>query len=138
MSLGGLSGLASGVDTSSIVDKLIAIERQQNARLGLRKSNVQARQTGLKDVATKLNALKTAAEDLASAGTWSTKQSVAPSAPAKIAAPTGGGGGTGGGTIAVDRLASSARRGYEWHPDAGARELSVAYADGTAAVTIKV
>ena len=72
MSLGGLSGLASGVDTSSIVDKLIAIERQQNARLGLRKSAVQARQTGLKDIATKLNALKTAAQDLAAAGNWST------------------------------------------------------------------
>ena len=76
MSLGGLSGLASGVDTSSIVDKLIALERQQNARLGLRKSNVQARQTGLKDIATKLNALKNAAEDLASASTWSTKQTI--------------------------------------------------------------
>ena len=76
MSLGGLSGLASGVDTSSIVDKLIAIERQQNARLGLRKSAAQARQTGLKDIATKLNALKTAAQDLASASTWVATQTV--------------------------------------------------------------
>ena len=138
MSLGGLSGLASGVDTSSIVDKLIAIERQQNARLGLRKSSVQARQTGLKDIATKLNALKNAAEDLASASTWSTKQTIESSAPTKIAATISGGAGIGGSTVAVDRLASSARRGYEWHPDAGARELSVAYADGSAAVTIKV
>jgi len=139
MSLGGLSGLASGVDTSSIVDKLIAIERQQNARLGLRKSAAQARQTGLKDIATKLNALKTAAQDLASAGTWSTKQSVESSAPTKVAATITGGAGIGGSTIAVDRLASSARRGYEWHPDASARTLTVAYSnDPGAAVTINV
>lgn len=139
MSLGGLSGLASGVDTSSIVDKLIAIERQQNARLGLRKSAAQARQTGLKDIATKLNALKTAAQDLASAGTWSTKQSVESSAPTKVAATITGGAGIGGSTIAVDRLASSARRGYEWHPDASARTLTVAYdADPASSVTINV
>ena len=139
MSLGGLSGLASGVDTSSIVDKLIAIERQQNARLGLRKSAAQARQTGLKDIATKLNALKTAAQDLASAGTWSTKQSVESSAPTKVAATITGGAGIGGSTIAVDRLASSARRGYEWHPDASARTLTVAYdGDPASSVTINV
>ena len=139
MSLGGLSGLASGVDTSSIVDKLIAIERQQNARLGLRKSAAQARQTGLKDIATKLNALKTAAEDLSSAGTWSTKQTIESSAPTKVAATLSGGAGIGGSTIAVDRLASSARSGYEWHPDASARTLTVAYSnDPATSVTINV
>jgi hypothetical protein len=30
MSISGLSGLASGVDTSSIVDQLISLERQAN------------------------------------------------------------------------------------------------------------
>ena len=127
MSLGGLSGLASGVDTSSIVDKLIAIERQQNARLGLRKSAAQARQTGLKDIATKLNALKTAAQDLGSAGTWATKQTVDSADPTKVTATLTGGAGIGGSTIQVDRLASSAQRGYAWVPDATDRTLSVAY-----------
>lgn len=139
MSLGGLSGLASGVDTSSIVDKLIAIERQQNARLGLRKSAVQARQTGLKDIATKLNALKAAAQDLAAAGNWSTQQTIDSSDPAKVAATITGGAGIGGSTIAVDRLASSARRGYEWAPDASARTLTVAYSnDPASSVVIQV
>ena len=139
MSLGGLSGLASGVNTSSIVDQLISVERQKNARLGLRKSNVQARQTALKDIATKLNALKTAAQDLASAGTWSTKQTVESSAPANVAASITGGAGIGGSTIAVDRLAASARRGYAWTPDASARTLTVAYSnDPASSVTIEV
>jgi len=43
MSLGGLSGLASGVDTSGIVDQLMAIERQATTRLALRQSAVTAR-----------------------------------------------------------------------------------------------
>jgi len=139
MSLGGLSGLASGVDTSTLVDRLIALERQQNARLGLRKSAVQARQTGLKDIATKLNALKSAAQELASAGNWSTQQTVESSAPAKVAATLTGGAGIGGSTIAVDRLASSARRGYAWVPDASDRTLTVAYSnDAASSVTIQV
>jgi flagellar hook-associated protein 2 len=139
MSLGGLSGLASGVDTSSIVDQLINLERQANARLGLRKSAAQARQTGLKDIATKLNALKAAAQDLATAGTWSTKQTVASSDPAAVTATVTAGAGIGGSTIAVDRLASSAQRGYGWSPSAVAGTLTLAYAnDAASAVTVQV
>ena len=69
----------------------------------------------------------------------STKQSVESSAPTKVAATITGGAGIGGSTIAVDRLASSARRGYEWHPDASARTLTVAYdGDPASSVTINV
>src|SRR5207253_7142941 len=86
-----------------------------------------------------LNALKNAAEDLACASTWSTKQTIESSAPTKIAATISGGAGIGGSTVAVDRLASSARRGYEWHPDASARTLTVAYSsDSATSVTINV
>ena len=76
MSLGGLSGLASGVDTSSIVEQLIALDRQATTRLSLRKSAVQARQTNLKDIATKLTALKTASEDLSGVSAWTATQKV--------------------------------------------------------------
>jgi flagellar hook-associated protein 2 len=139
MSLGGLSGLASGVDTGSIVDQLISLERQQNARLGLRKSAAQARQTALKDIATKLNALRTAAQDLSSAGTWATSQTVESSAPTKVAATLTAGAGIGGTTIQVDRLASSAQRGYAWVPDTTERTLTVANTkDPSSTVTIQV
>jgi flagellar hook-associated protein 2 len=139
MSLGGLSGLASGVDTSSIVDRLISLERQSNARLGLRKSAAQARQTGLKDIAAKLNALKAAAQDLASAGSWATKQTAESADPTKVTATVTGGAGVGGSTVSIDRLASSAQRGYAWVPDASARTLAVGYADdASSTVTIQV
>ena len=139
MSLGGLSGLASGVDTSSIVSQLINLERQANARLGLRKSALQARQTGLKDIATKLNALKAAAQDLSSTGTWATKQTAESADPTKVTATITGGAGIGGSTIRIDRLASSSQRGYAWVPNATARTLTVAYTnDATSNVTIAV
>jgi flagellar hook-associated protein 2 len=139
MSLGGLSGLASGVDTASIVDQLIGLERSANARLGLRKSAVQARQTGLKDIASKLSALNSAAQDLASATTWQAKQSVSSSNDARVGAVLIGGAGIGGHTIQVDRLASSAQRGYAYAPPAAAGTFTLAHAnDAASAVTIDV
>ena len=46
-----LSGLASGVDTSSIVDQLMAIERQSITRLQYRQSAVTGEQSALKEIA---------------------------------------------------------------------------------------
>ena len=71
-----LSGLASGVDTSSIVTQLMALERQATTRLGYRQNAVDAQRTALKDVAGTLSALQSAAEALAAAGTWSQAQTV--------------------------------------------------------------
>ncbi len=44
-----LSGLASGVDTASIVDQLMALERQSLTKIGYRKSAVSGQQDALKD-----------------------------------------------------------------------------------------
>jgi flagellar hook-associated protein 2 len=139
MSIGGLSGLASGVDTSSIVDQLISLERQANDRLALRKSAVQARQTALKDIASKLSALNTAAQDLSSDTTWAAKQTVASSDDARVGAVLIGGAGIGGHTIQVDRLASSSQRGYAFTPPTTAGTFTLAYAnDPASTVTVDV
>jgi flagellar hook-associated protein 2 len=139
VSLGGLSGLASGVDTSGIVDQLIDLERQANLRLGRRKAAVQARQTGLKDIAAKLAALKAAAGELSSATTWSAKQTVESSDSTRVSAALLGGAGTGGTSIQVDRLASSAQRGFVWTENPAAGTLDLFYDDDpTAKVTIEI
>src|SRR3954466_6166037 len=101
MSIGGLSGLASGVDTSSIVQQLMAIDEQANDKLALRRTGVQARQTALKDIASKLSALSVAAQDLSSATTWQAKQSVASADPARIGVELTSGAGIGGHTVQV-------------------------------------
>ena len=50
-----LSGLASGVDTSSIVDQLMALERQKLTPIGSRTAAVTGQQDALKEVASKLS-----------------------------------------------------------------------------------
>ena len=139
MSIGGLSGLASGVDTSSIVEQLLNIDRQANAKLDLRKTQVQARQTALKDIASKLSALSAAAQDLSSDTTWKATQSVASSDDSRVSAVLIGGAGIGGHTIQVDRLASSSQRGYAFTPPTAAGSFKIAYAnDPASSVTVDV
>ena len=73
-----LCGLASGVDTSSIVDQLMQIERQSLTRMQLRQTQVTARETGAQGRASKLSALKTAAQALRSPRTWAASRPSSP------------------------------------------------------------
>jgi flagellar hook-associated protein 2 len=123
-----LSGLASGVDTSGIVDQLMALERQSITRLGYRSAAVTGQQNALKEVASKLATLKTAALELKSTDTWKQTQTAESSDPARVAVAMTGGAGIGGHSIQVDRLASSAQRGFSFSPGAGS--LSISYGTG--------
>jgi flagellar hook-associated protein 2 len=106
-----LSGLASGVDTASIVDQLIAIDRQGTTRIQDRQYAVKGQQSALKGIASKLAALKTAANALAGDSNWKPTQTVE-STDARVAVTQTGGAGIGGHSLQVNRLASSAQRGY--------------------------
>jgi flagellar hook-associated protein 2 len=106
-----LTGLASGVDTSSIVEQLIAIDRQGTTRIQDRSYAVQGQQSALKGIASKLAALKTAANALAGDSNWKPTQTVE-STDARVAVTQTGGAGIGGHSLQVNRLASSAQRGY--------------------------
>jgi flagellar hook-associated protein 2 len=132
-----LSGLASGVDTSAIVDQLMALERQSLTRLQYRQSAVGGRQSALKDIASKLSALKTAAEDLGAAGTWKQTQTAESSDPTRVAVAMTGGAGIGGHTIQVDRLASSMQRGYSFTPAAGSIQVGTITIDVEADDTLQ-
>jgi flagellar hook-associated protein 2 len=109
----GLSGLASGVDTASIVSQLMALERQKTSKLTSKQSRTTAEQTALKGIQTKLAALKTATEALKKdSGAWALTQTVESSDPARVAVAKISGAGAGGHSIQVDRLAASAQRGF--------------------------
>jgi flagellar hook-associated protein 2 len=143
MAIDGLTGIASGVDTSAIIDKLMEVDRQTTIRLALRKTAATARQTGISGVASKLSALKLAAQDLASATTWVATQTVTSSDTNKVTAEKVGGAGIGGHSVQVDRLASSAQRGFAFHQSASAGSFDIYYGDdpaaaGAAKVTINV
>ena len=108
-----LSGLASGVDTSSIVEQLIALDRQGTTRIQNRRYGVTGMQTALKDIASKLATLKSAATALTGDANWKPTQTVESSDTRVAVSPTGGAG-IGGHTVQVDRLASSMQRGFSY------------------------
>jgi flagellar hook-associated protein 2 len=141
-----LSGLASGVDTASIVDQLMALERQKLTTIGYRKAAVTGQQDALKEVASKLSSLKDAALALSTETTWTQKQTVESSDPTRVAVSLMAGAGIGGQSISVDRLASSAQRRFNFTGAAfdaqgkttSAETITLAYADGSSPATINL
>src|SRR5918998_5623466 len=105
-----LGGLSSGLDTESIVSQLMAIERQPRARLERKQAAVQARQDALRDISTKLRSLKTAAQNLASAGTWAPTQTITSSDSARVGARVVGSVAAGTYNVEVQKVATAASR----------------------------
>jgi flagellar hook-associated protein 2 len=62
------SGLASGIDTNAILAQLVQIQRIPIQKLQQRQSDIGLKAAKLSDITTKLNALKTAAEELDTIG----------------------------------------------------------------------
>src|SRR5688500_7548118 len=91
-----LSGLASGLDTASIVSQRMAVERQPRTRIEMRQATEQARRDGLNEVAGQLRALKQAAADLRSVGVWADTQTATSSDTSKLDVRRTGGAGPGG------------------------------------------
>jgi flagellar capping protein FliD len=71
-----LSRLASGVDSSSIIEQLVQIDAQGKARLQLRQNVLEARQQALTDVKARLSNLLTAAKDLGAGTAWADTQTL--------------------------------------------------------------
>ena len=109
-----LSGLASGLDTASIIDQLMAVERQPRTRIEMRQASEQARRDGLNQVPTQLKTLQDAATALRSAATWADTQTATSTDTTKLDVTRTGGAGPGGYDIAITRLASSTQRTYSY------------------------
>ncbi len=110
----GLSGLASGIDTTSVVNALMAIARQPQTALQHKKDQANARATALGAIQAELDGLKGAIDDLSSPGLFADVQTVDSSDSTKITASRVSGAGTGGTQITVSRLASSQQRTYNY------------------------
>ncbi len=65
-----MNGLASGLDTASIIAQLMQVERIPRGRMERSQAAVQQRQDHLREIQTKLKALKSAAADLQSGALW--------------------------------------------------------------------
>jgi flagellar hook-associated protein 2 len=122
-----LSGLTSGLDTDSIIQQLIAVDRAPETRIKLKESAAQARQSTLNDVATRLRNLLSAAKDLGSVDTWAESQTLDVSDSTKLTATRLSGAATGGHDVNVQTLARSEQRSYTF--EKGASTLS--FSNGT-------
>ena len=120
----GLTGLASGVDTSAIVEQLMSLEQAGKTRLQLRQTSLTAQQTTLGDLKSKLTALKAAAADLRSSTTWAQTQTVESADPTRVAVARTGGAPIGGYAIKVTQLAASAQKTYAWAQSSSASQIT--------------
>src|SRR5919107_994536 len=109
-----ISGLSSGIDTATIVDQLMQIERQPQTRLKTQVTLSAARKTVLSDIQTRLKNLQIAAQDLKSATLWANKQSVDVNDATKVAASLSGPAGPGRYQLNVASLARGSQRWYTY------------------------
>jgi flagellar hook-associated protein 2 len=109
-----ISGLASGLDWSTIIDQLMAIERQPQTRLKNQVTVSSARKTALSDIQTRLKNLQLAAEDLKSPTLWANKQTVDVSDGTKAGVSLSGPAGTGSYQLTVSQLARGSQRWFTY------------------------
>jgi flagellar hook-associated protein 2 len=122
-----ITGLASGLDTNSIVQALMSIEKQPLTRL-------QNQQTGLKDQGTQLTSLQSALRALASnaqalgnPSLWANTQTVSSTNSALVSANaiSGKGAVVGGYQVGVSQLANAAQRTFTFTSPPSADTVTV-------------
>jgi flagellar hook-associated protein 2 len=107
-----VSGLASGLDTSSIIQALLAAERQPITHLTNQQEKLSGQQTQLQGIKSSLMSLSFAAEEFTLPSLFEGVQSVSSSEPARVSATITGGAGVGGYQLEVTQLANSAQRTF--------------------------
>lgn len=120
-----LGGMASGMDTDTIIAQLMAVEGQGKTRLLAQQYRTEARKSGLDQIATKLRALKTATEDLRSVASWATVQTVESSDTAKIGATYKSGAAVGVYALEITQLARADQRFYTYASDPAATTITI-------------
>jgi flagellar hook-associated protein 2 len=104
-STSSISGLISGMDTSSVISQLMQIEAQPQSQLKVQLSTSQTDAAAYRDVNSAFAALATAASALTSATTWASAS--ATSSDPTVSATSTAGATQGSLTFSVDRLATT-------------------------------
>ena len=103
--LQNIGGLASGLDTNSIITQLLSIERQPEVLMQTRQSIEQKRSDTLTAIKSQLVALQNASWSMRDVTVWGDTQSVTSSDPQNLSATRTSGAAAGGYTIQVTQLA---------------------------------
>jgi flagellar hook-associated protein 2 len=109
-----LSGMASGLDTEAIITQLMSVESVPRTRMVLADTQAQARQTTLRDLATRLAAVRDAATALSSTTTWTDTQKLSTSDPARVTISAASTAAPGAHRIEVSQLAVAAQHAFKF------------------------
>ncbi len=120
-----VTGLASGLDTSSIISALLEAEQQPITRITNQEEKLKGQQTQLQTIQSSLMSLSFAAEEFVLPSVFEGIQSVNSSEPARVSATITGGAGVGGYQLEVTQLANSAQRTFTFTSPAAEETVTV-------------
>src|SRR3954471_15683745 len=125
-----MSGLVSGLDTASIIDQLMAVEKLPRTKITLHQDATTKRQSLLQEISSKLTSLKFANDDLKSVLTWGDTQTVESADASKFTVTRTGGAAPGGFDVAITQLASAERQTLQYAAPAADGTIEIANPDG--------
>ena len=107
-----VTGLASGLDTSSIITALLSVERLPITHLSNQQTKLTGQQTELQTIQTSLQQLVFSAAEFSLPSLFETSQTATSSEPLRVGAVVTSGAGVGGYQVEVTQLANSAQRTF--------------------------
>src|SRR5262249_42289701 len=129
-----ITGLASNLDTNSIINALLAIDRQPITRLTDQQKGLRALNSQLTSIQTTLQNVALNAQALGDVGLFANSQTVTSSDPTRVSASSSSGAGVGGYQVNVTQLANSAQRTFTYNAPTTDETVSI---DGSYSATIK-
>jgi flagellar hook-associated protein 2 len=120
-----ISGLASGLDTSSIISALMSVERESVTRVTDQQEKVQGQQQELQTLQSSLQQLSFAASEFVLPSLYENSQAATSSEPTRVSAATTTGAAVGGHEVEVTQLANSAQRTFSFTSPAAEDKLTI-------------
>jgi flagellar hook-associated protein 2 len=120
-----VSGLASGLNTTSIITALMDAQRIPITHLTDEQSKLQGEQAQLQTLQTSLQQLSFAAAEFSLPSLFESTQSISSSEPLRVSATTTNGAGVGGYEVEVTQLANSAQRSFTFASPAAEATVTI-------------
>lgn len=120
-----ITGLASGLDSASIIKALLNAERIPITQLTHRQEKLQGQANALASMQSSMRALSFAAFEFRLGALFENSQAVSSSEPLRVSAATTSGAGVGGYEVEVSQLANSAQRTFTFAPPAGEDTVTI-------------
>lgn len=120
-----ITGLASGLDTNSIISALMSAQRAPVTRLTGQQEKLQGQQSQLQSLQSSLRQLTFSASEFSLPTLFDNSQKVTSSEPSRVTAATTTGAGVGGYEVEVTQLANSAQRTFSFTSPTGEETITI-------------